>query len=982
MEPQAENMDSNHGSVPWSGSEGSQEICVSESFSDSFCEDNTSDAGSPVDPQSAFILESPQQISGRKEEVSYQEEDEICHSKSGQFTAESAQIQTSPTSLSPHLQHCDIEAGQISQPNSALSSSSPSCVADMTLALTLATEQPLGPSKRQGKGTGNRRVESSEEGGSAEAPPALVFFGISDKLAEQAEKWNSESDTDLCRPERQRARYTRISHKSQAERQVTENKSKCKRIAQLLTNAPNPQNKGALLFNKRRQRVKKYTLVSYGTGDDKLDSEEQIVEEVEEFRTTGYSQSATSESDLEEECAVHHYQHNLRLNWRSVQEMETETKGKGVLMFALRRKRMDELTLEQEELNSKGTPFTKPERTDTQNVYETKEMYEQAKYIDANVKQHVEYQDNIQQMNQQPYVPKPLVPNRTAKPFLGFQDGTTAPIMPCSTPPLTKKHEPRFKVPVPSNTNPLVWSPTGDIIASRDERISVPAIKTGILPEAKRKINKQPTMPAKDLHPQNKGERKSYIESEEDCFSLGAEACNFMQPRTVKLKNPPPVAPKPTINPACPPWLRRSPSSEIVIVPKSPGSQPPHSPVDPHSQHYLQQLDFAQPQQIANHWNQTQATPANAWAPVKTSSQLPLQPSTNSWGQQPPRSAVSMHTHNPTYSPHHPPSPVRSKTDSAPHSVASCPPKAGKAYIHTAKASHDSTKGQVSDRANRRDEGPTIVGKGAALFAKRQSRMEKFVVDAEKVQDKKTRSPSPTLSLPNYWRYSSNIRAPPPLSYNPLLAPFHPQSATKQPPSTNPAIKPKTKQKPKAKHLNTLDIMKHQPYHLDSSLFKYDAVPEVKSPSPKPMPASKLEAAKCRKHKSASSQYTHKGTERELNGKVEVPVKSPPLVSSQNSSASKNKNTKSAELLATDKNLEEKHAVTPVARHITNKQSPSSQSLNTSSQQPSVVANIASAFSPASLIARGARQMAPRPKFSAKKTVVTGSHWRPVAMIN
>ncbi|XP_068178762.1 synaptopodin-2 isoform X3 [Antennarius striatus] len=640
MEPQAENMDSNHGSVPWSGSEGSQEICVSESFSDSFCEDNTSDAGSPVDPQSAFILESPQQISGRKEEVSYQEEDEICHSKSGQFTAESAQIQTSPTSLSPHLQHCDIEAGQISQPNSALSSSSPSCVADMTLALTLATEQPLGPSKRQGKGTGNRRVESSEEGGSAEAPPALVFFGISDKLAEQAEKWNSESDTDLCRPERQRARYTRISHKSQAERQVTENKSKCKRIAQLLTNAPNPQNKGALLFNKRRQRVKKYTLVSYGTGDDKLDSEEQIVEEVEEFRTTGYSQSATSESDLEEECAVHHYQHNLRLNWRSVQEMETETKGKGVLMFALRRKRMDELTLEQEELNSKGTPFTKPERTDTQNVYETKEMYEQAKYIDANVKQHVEYQDNIQQMNQQPYVPKPLVPNRTAKPFLGFQDGTTAPIMPCSTPPLTKKHEPRFKVPVPSNTNPLVWSPTGDIIASRDERISVPAIKTGILPEAKRKINKQPTMPAKDLHPQNKGERKSYIESEEDCFSLGAEACNFMQPRTVKLKNPPPVAPKPTINPACPPWLRRSPSSEIVIVPKSPGSQPPHSPVDPHSQHYLQQLDFAQPQQIANHWNQTQATPANAWAPVKTSSQLPLQPSTNSWGQQPPRSAV------------------------------------------------------------------------------------------------------------------------------------------------------------------------------------------------------------------------------------------------------------------------------------------------------------------------------------------------------
>jgi len=55
----------------------------------------------------------------------------------------------------------------------------------------------------------NRRVELSEEGGSSEAPPASLFFGISDKTAEQAKKWNSESDTDLCRPDRQRARSTR-----------------------------------------------------------------------------------------------------------------------------------------------------------------------------------------------------------------------------------------------------------------------------------------------------------------------------------------------------------------------------------------------------------------------------------------------------------------------------------------------------------------------------------------------------------------------------------------------------------------------------------------------------------------------------------------------------------------------------------------------------------------------------------------------------
>ncbi|XP_044045113.1 synaptopodin-2 isoform X3 [Siniperca chuatsi] len=669
MEPEAEDPGNNDNLVPWSGSDGSQELCVSESFAESYYEDDASDA--ELDPQPAHILksdlESPEhlqshdwesageqqslpELSGSDVDVAYQEEDDFYLSESRESITESPHIQTSPTSLSPHPERPGPEphAGRISQPHSQSSSSSLGCAVDMTLALTLTTEQHPGASNRQGPGTGNRRVESSEEGGSSEAPPASVFFGISDEAAEQAEKWNSECDTDLCRPDRHRARYRRLVHnESQSERQVKETKSKCKRIALLLTDAPNPQNKGALLFNKRRQRVEKYTLVSYGTGENKLDSEDQIEEETEEVQSAGYNFVATSESEFEEEYSVYHQHHNLSLNWGSVQEMEAlpDTKGKGVLMFAQRRKRMDEIVSEHEEMRSKGLPveaLTEPERTEAQNIYDTEDMHmhtDQSNYMDSNLKQHVEYQENIQQMNHLSNVPKPLVPNRTAKPFLGFQDSRTAPVMPGGVVPVTKKHEPRFRVPVPINTNPQVWSPTGDIIASRDERISVPAIKTGILPESKRKATKQPST----LHLQNKGERRSYIESEEDCFSLGAEACNFMQPRTIKLKNPPPVAPKPTINPTCPPWMRRSPSGEPYIPPRSPVSQPSHSPPGPHSQHYLPQQDWAQPQQMANHWapDQTQATlqtPANAWAPVNSSSQLHLQPTTNSWSQQPPRS--------------------------------------------------------------------------------------------------------------------------------------------------------------------------------------------------------------------------------------------------------------------------------------------------------------------------------------------------------
>lgn len=229
MEP--EDPDNNDNAVPWSGSDGSQDLCASESLAESDYEDDASDAEYPLDPQPAYIpksdLETPErhqsqdwesageqqslpELSGSEEDVSYQEEDDYL-SESRESITESPHIQTSPTSVSPHPERPDSEphAGQISLPHSHSSSSSVGCAADMTLALTLTTEQPLGASNRQGRETGNRRVESSEEGGSSEAPPASVFFGISDEGAEQAGKWNSESDRDLCRPDRHRARFTR-----------------------------------------------------------------------------------------------------------------------------------------------------------------------------------------------------------------------------------------------------------------------------------------------------------------------------------------------------------------------------------------------------------------------------------------------------------------------------------------------------------------------------------------------------------------------------------------------------------------------------------------------------------------------------------------------------------------------------------------------------------------------------------------------------
>ncbi|KAM6056351.1 synaptopodin isoform 2-T2 [Chlamydotis macqueenii] len=102
-------------------------------------------------------------------------------------------------------------------------------------------------------------------------------------------------------------------------------------------------------------------------------------------------------------------------------------------------------------------------------------------------------------------------------------------------------------------------------------------------------------------------------------------------------------------------------------------------------------------------------------------------------------------------------------------------------------------------------------GKGAELFARRQSRMEKFIIEAPS-QPELLRSPSPTMSLPPSWKYDANACLSPMVSRHPSKSPSRP---SKTPPaslySTN-LMENEVSQK-------ELEISKHQPYQLQSSLF-------------------------------------------------------------------------------------------------------------------------------------------------------------------
>ncbi|KAG8438938.1 hypothetical protein GDO86_005211 [Hymenochirus boettgeri] len=124
------------------------------------------------------------------------------------------------------------------------------------------------------------------------------------------------------------------------------------------------------------------------------------------------------------------------------------------------------------------------------------------------------------------------------------------------------------------------------------------------------------------------------------------------------------------------------------------------------------------------------------------------------------------------------------------------------------------------------------TGKGAELFARRQSRMERFVVESP-TPFNSTRTPSPTMSLPPSWKYVSNAQTPPPYNHHSKFNQRSPKAVMVSP-VQNIATENVQAQK-------ELELSKRQPYQLQSSLFilspskdPLSSLPKA-APPPKPM---------------------------------------------------------------------------------------------------------------------------------------------------
>ncbi|KAF7661489.1 hypothetical protein LDENG_00260040 [Lucifuga dentata] len=138
-----------------------------------------------------------------------------------------------------------------------------------------------------------------------------------------------------------------------------------------------------------------------------------------------------------------------------------------------------------------------------------------------------------------------------------------------------------------------------------------------------------------------------------------------------------------------------------------------------------------------------------------------------------------------------------------------------------------------------------VSGKGAELFAKRQSRMEKYVVQNQNAAQ--MRSPSPTMSLPPSWVYPSNMPGRvkaiarnsdmcAQLSQNAKAQQMIRRKPSQKAPPPEPVPEPPPVENGCSKI--EMDLSRHRPYQLNSSLFILNPIKDPISTLPRGAPRS------------------------------------------------------------------------------------------------------------------------------------------------
>ncbi|NXW28518.1 SYP2L protein, partial [Phaetusa simplex] len=751
-------------------------------------------------------------------------------------------------------------------------------------------------------------------------------------------------DEDLTTTYAEKAKQAKLHrHESIQEKNVKEAKTKCRTIASLLTDAPNPHSKGVLMFKKRRQRAKKYTLVSFGSVDEDRSYEEEdgiFPTSESEFDEEGFSdaRSLTNHSDWDNAYLDIEKAKSDSEQKEEKQKGLSEASGKGARLFEQQRERAGKYTVEKVPVQ-KSPQLASVAQPQQGTVNGDMPVPQKVDSMPLSI--HLE---GVQVPSKQPATlptqllapPSPTFfppPPSTPDPF----SASTTSMFNRSARPFT----PGFSGQRPA-TSSVIFRPSAPKKPSESlggQSTVVPPfspLAPGTPANAPVPMHRGPVSSSTTLYIPAPGRPTPPLES---------------QPR--EGGNAPET--KPSANTA-----RTSTTSIFLAAPSKPGGEPSPaiSPAMPRP-----------PSEPLTSREQRIAVPAPRTGILQEArrrgNKKPMFSKIEEKKKNSPNPELLSLVQNLDEKPKgdHPGAGFESGPEedflslgaeacnfmqSSGRKFKTPPPVAPKPQ-------------QDAGLVNGAQDMPQLKGKGAELFAKRQSRMDKFVVETTPRPESKPRTPSPSPSLPSSWKYSPNIRAPPPIAYNPMHSPFYPLAASKSQASK---AESKVKKAPGQKSgIKVIDLMRHQPYQLKSAMFCFGDPPgpSIQDSPGQPSPQASLSftAAKQVPVKTAKAQEI-----RRFSTPAPMPASSSltPTVLVPRSATTLDEPVWRTEMASSA-------PATPAPFQVELSQSPKPY---LSSPEPSQVAQ-----GPSPNPASATRFQVARPKFSAARTGMQANVWRP-----
>ncbi|XP_075698861.1 synaptopodin 2-like protein [Rhinoderma darwinii] len=623
-------------------------------------------------------------------------------------------------------------------------------------------------------------------------------------------------DEDLTTTYLDKAKEAKLNRgESGQEKNVKEARTKCRTIASLLTDAPNPHSKGVLMFKKRRQRAKKYTLVSYGSVDEDRYNEDEdgvLPTSESEFDEEGFSdaRSLTNNSDwdstymdIEKPKTEHDSQEEKGLS---------EASGKGAALFELQRQKSEQVadSVPPQNLQEhQKTPIAPPRKSiangnviHTVNYDKSQETHglENTKVTSTQISLAPAHSQDLESCGSGNFIF-----NRSARPFTPGQVGQRTMASSVVFKPSSPKKLESFTV---QNVAPTPYTTFTTDTPASPQKNPVSSVASLYIPAPGRTVSSPATQ---------------YYENHKE--NLSAPTTPRTTTASIYLSSPSRSSGPYTVT-SQPNILESTPVTPLTSTVSQFISPAPitHSYISPVTQ-------VNQSPESVNSREQRIAVPIGRTGILNEArrrggkKQMFVKKEEKKYLPNPELlTMVKNIDEKPKQEQHGAGFESGPEEDFLSLGAEACnfmQSSARKFKVPPPVAPKPNFKTTSEQLVNGNQDLPQLKGKGAELFAKRQSRMDKFVVDSDRRAssrpNSRPRTPSPTPSLPPCWKYSSNIRAPPPIGYNPLVSPFYPLAASKsQGGKADSKVKKGATGKPR---MQAIDFMRHQPYQLNSAMF-------------------------------------------------------------------------------------------------------------------------------------------------------------------